>query len=452
MGKNVRKSKSYKVHGPENLLGIQDKGKYSRKKRIFNQIFSEAAIRGYEPKVLERVEEFCATMMPKSTATEKDGGWSESKNMSPWCKSSIFSTFRALLLTVLNVGNYLTLDIITSVVFTTTWSLLSSPLNRGVIETSATVVYLIGVIHQSAWLYTYKILILIFFPKRAKSIPALRKYTLSIMAASMEAREKGPELKDAFAQLLQAKDPESKSGEGLAHADVRINSSNLLVAGSDTSSSALAATFFYLSHNVDAYEKVASEVRDAFESSDAIRSGPVLNSCVYLRAAINEAMRLSPVVAQPLWREVESGGAMIAGQKIPAGYNVGAGIFTLHHNADVFNSPYAYNIERWIVQEGKGAEEEKARIKACQRSFAPFSTGPRQCIAKNFAMMELLLTIANVIWRMDFEREGNLGGGGPEMGLGRERKGEFQLKSHFTSHMEGPMIRFRKRNEVDDGN
>lgn len=352
----------------------------------------------------------------------------------------------------MSIGNYLTLDIITKVVFTTTWSLLASPLNRGVIETSATVVHLIGIVHQSAWLYVYKMLTLIFFPSLAKSIPELKKYTLDVMASSMEARKQDPELKDAFAQLLQAKDPESKTGEGLAPDDVRINSSNLLIAGSDTSSSALSATFFYLAHNPDAYRKVATEVRTAFSSSSSIRSGPALNSCVYLRAAINEAMRLSPVVAQPLWREVESGGALIAGKRIPAGFNVGAGIYTLHHNSEAFPSPYTYDIVRWVVQVGKEAEEEKQRIKACQQSFAPFSTGPRQCIAKNFAMMELLLTIANVIWRMDFECEGSMGGGGEEMGLGRERKGEFQLKSYFTSHMEGPMIKFRKRSVVEDGN
>ena len=193
-----------------------------------------------------------------------------------------------------------------------------------------------------------------------------------------------------------------------------------------------------------------AQFRAAFPSIASICAGQVLNDCVYLRAAINEALRLSPVVAQPLWREVENGGAMVAGQKIPAGYNVGAGIYTLHHNSDVFPSPYEYDIERWVVQEGKDAEEEKQRIKTCQRSFAPFSMGPRQCIAKNFAMMELLLTMANVIWRFDFEIEGRLGEGGPGMGKGRERRGEFQLKSYFTSHMEGPMISFQKRSSLED--
>ena len=273
---------------------------------------------------------------------------------------------------------------------------------------------------------------------------------MNIMQSSMKAHEVDPGLKDIFAQLLKAKDPESKTGEGLAKGDVRVNSSNLLVAGSDTSSSAMAATFFYLSRNKDAYEKVATEVRKAFQSGSDVRSGAALNGCVYLRATINEAMRMSPVVAQPLWREVESGGASIAGQHVPAGMNVGAGIYTLHHNPSVFLDPYTYNIDRWIIDEKKDAKEEKQRIKECQRSFAPFSAGPRQCIAKNFAMMELMLTMANVLVRMDFENLGHVGDGGKGMGEGRERKGRFQLKSYFTSHMEGPVIRFRRRGGMEE--
>ena len=137
---------------------------------------------------------------------------------------------------------------------------------------------------------------------------------------------------------------------------------------------------------------------------------------------------------------------MIGGEHIPAGLDVGAGIFTLHHNEKVFPEPYKYDIERWIVRPGmEGDEDEKKRIKDMQRSYAPFSMGPRQCVAKNFAIMELMLTMANVFYKMDFEGVGHLGEGKPGMGMDRERVGEFQLRSYFTSHMDGPMIRFRKR-------
>ena len=203
--------------------------------------------------------------------------------------------------------------------------------------------------------------------------------------------------------------------------------------------------FFYLGHNPDAYAKVAQEIRAAFPSVDAIRAGPVLNSCVYLRAAINETLRMSPVVAQPLWREADPGGCTVDGEFIPAGLDVATNIFSLHHNASIFPDPYTFKIERWIVDPMKDEEEEKERLKELNKNWAPFSLGSRQCIAKNFALMELSLAMANVFWRLDFEVVGKLGEGAKGMGEGREREGEFQLKSYFTSYMEGPMVRFKVR-------
>ncbi len=154
---------------------------------------------------------------------------------------------------------------------------------------------------------------------------------------------------------------------------------------------------------------------------------------------------MSPVAPQPLWREAETGGCIVDGDLIPAGLNVGAGIFSLHHNPEAFPDPYKFDIERWIIDPEKDETEEKERIKEMSRSFAPFSVGPRQCIAKNFALMELMLTMANVFWRLDFEKVGTMGEGRTGLGDGKEREGEFQMKSYFTSYMEGPMERFKIR-------
>ena len=88
--KKVRKSASYVVHGPGNLLGYRDKAVYARKKRIFAQGFSDAAIREHEPKVREMIGVFCDKMLENDEVEKgemKKGGWSTAKNMTLWCKS-----------------------------------------------------------------------------------------------------------------------------------------------------------------------------------------------------------------------------------------------------------------------------------------------------------------------------------------------------------------------------
>jgi cytochrome P450 len=340
-------------------------------------------------------------------------------------------------------GNYLTTDVISKVIFSTTWDLLTSTKNHAVVDASTTIVKFVGITHQSALFYKFPQLLALFIPKIASSQPQLGKYMRGMIAKRIEMEKDNPDIKDMFSIYKNATDPESSAGEKLTEEHLRFNSGQLIVAGSDTSAAAIAATLFYLSRDSKAYAKVAHEVRNTFSSLESIRAGPALNNCIYLRSSVNETLRMTPVATQPFWREPDAGGTSIAGEHIPSGVNVGASLYTLHHTEVVFPEPYKYNIERWIPR--NDAREEIQRIKMMNRYFAPFLTGPRQCIAKNFAQMELLLTIANIFWRFDFQKVGRLGEGGKGLGRGRQRIGEFQFKSHFTSHIEGPMVRFRKR-------
>ncbi|KAL3421802.1 cytochrome p450 [Phlyctema vagabunda] len=427
--KKIKKADSYEIHGEGNLIGLRDKKHFARFKRIFSQGFSEAALREHEPKVLKQIDTFCEKVLLDESAEGegKSSGWSSYKNMSEW-------------------SNYLTTDIITNVVFTSTWELLHSSANRGILNTISTVLRLTGAGHQTKLIYRYEMSALIL-PTIHWSIASLRSFTILIMKASMQARQEDPDIKDVFGLFMHAKDPET--GKELDFPTVRFNASTLIVAGSDTSSTVLAATFFYLSQHPDAYALVAHEIRSAFPTASAsnpVRAGPELNSCRYLRAALNEAMRLTPPVTQPLWREVEDGGALIGGRFIPAGTNVSAGLFSLHHDPQVFPDPYQYDLTRWI-----GEQDDDESLRERHRHFAPFSTGPRTCLAKNFALLELLLTMANVFVRLDFERAAPgqhplaaLGCGGSNR-WGRQREDEFQLESYFTSHVDGPMVRFRRR-------
>ena len=83
--KNVRKSDSYQVHGPGNLIGIRDKKDYAKKKKIFQQGFSDTALRRHEPKVLREIDTFCSKMVEDAPA----GGWSSAWDMNRWCKRTI---------------------------------------------------------------------------------------------------------------------------------------------------------------------------------------------------------------------------------------------------------------------------------------------------------------------------------------------------------------------------
>lgn len=213
----------------------------------------------------------------------------------------------------------------------------------------------------------------------------------------------------------------------------------------------MAATIFYLTRNPEALAKAVAEVRSKFTDVEEIRQGAALNSCTYLRACIDEAMRLSPSVGGLLPREVQAGGMTIGGEHIPAGTVVGTPHYTIHHNAEYYPQPFRYEPERWLVGAAcaaTGRVTAEDDLHRAQSAFCPFSVGPRGCIGKGLAYVEMSVTIARTLFLYDMRKAVGIadpGEGHPSNEYGRHRVGEFQLSDTFTSVKDGAMVEFRRR-------
>jgi cytochrome P450 len=212
----------------------------------------------------------------------------------------------------------------------------------------------------------------------------------------------------------------------------------------------MTSTLFYLVRNEHALKRATEEVRSKFSNVEDIVHGPALTSCVFLRACIDEAMRLSPPVAGAPPREVLAGGATIDGHSIPAGTVVGVPHYTIHHNADYYPKPFSYVPERWIAEARSsldGAVTTADDVARAQSAFCPFSIGPRGCIGKGLAYIEMSTTIARTLFLYDMRKAIGVrdpGEGHPSLEWGRHRESEYQLVDTFTSARDGPMIEFRK--------
>jgi cytochrome P450 len=246
---------------------------------------------------------------------------------------------------------------------------------------------------------------------------------------------------DVFANLAAARDPET--GGGFTLNEIAAESTTLVVAGADTSSVAFGAILFYLADNKAAYDRVTAEVRSAFRSRDDIAMGAALASCVYLYACINEALRMSPPVGLALWREVNADNLVIDGHAVAAGCDVGVPLYSIHHNAKYYSSPFQYQPERWLVDDGTGSVER------ARSAFNPFSVGMRSCLGKSLAMTEMALTAATVLFTGDFKfaggTEGLVGRGRKDGPWGRHRHNEYQLFDHVTGQKNGPFLQFSSR-------
>ncbi|KXJ89961.1 isotrichodermin C-15 hydroxylase [Microdochium bolleyi] len=430
---NVRKSEFYDafVHPAANTHNARDKALHARKRRVLSQAFSDSAVKQMERYILNNIRTFCDQIGQGTTADAK--GWTAAKNMADWC-------------------NYLAMDILGDLCFGKAFHMLESPTNRYALElvSLATTRHLIcGTMRIVGQLKLDNIL----FHK----IAAGRAKYMAYSKAQLTERTKlgdDTDRRDFFYHLLKARDPET--GQGFTTPELWGESNLLIIAGSDTTSTAMAATLFYLVRNPAALEKVTAEVRAAFNDVEDIRQGAQLNSCTYLRACIDEAMRMSPSVGGIPPREVMAGGAMIDGHQLPEGVVVGVPHYTIHHNADYYPEPFTYIPERWIV--GAEASVKLLRdsssattqedVSVAQSAFCPFSIGPRGCIGKGLAYIEMSTTIARTLFMYDMRKAAGIvdpAEGNPSFEYGRHRVNEFQLIDQFTSLKDGPMVEFRKR-------
>ncbi|KAI0437441.1 cytochrome P450 [Xylaria telfairii] len=224
-------------------------------------------------------------------------------------------------------------------------------------------------------------------------------------------------------------------------------------AGGDTVSCTIAALFFYLSRYPSCYDQLAREIRTNFASEDELRAGPKLSGCLYLRACIDEALRMSPPIAGTLWRQLASDDGneplLIDGLTVPQGTHVGVNTYAIQHSEEYFPDPFIFKPERWMDKPTPDLPARSAAPLAARQAFIPFSVGARSCAGKSLAYLESSLVLAKTLWSFDFEIPSGdvntIGGGKQGLGDGRSRLYEFQLYDALTSRHDGPYLTFKPR-------
>ncbi|KAL1623127.1 hypothetical protein SLS54_004613 [Diplodia seriata] len=200
-----------------------------------------------------------------------------------------------------------------------------------------------------------------------------------------------PAYTDFMTHLLGAE----RSGK-LAMGDVQAQAPILVIAGSETTATLLAGGTFHLLTNPRVYERLTREIRGRYKSQAEIDLAST-NDLEYLLAFFDEALRMYPPAANNLGRVTPPGGATVAGAWVPGGTSVGIHQYAQFRSADNFVEPETFAPERFL--EGGDAKWEADRRDALQ----PFSFGPRNCIGRNLAYVEMRLILASVLWNFDME-------------------------------------------------
>ena len=202
-----------------------------------------------------------------------------------------------------------------------------------------------------------------------------------------ERRATGAEGTDLLSRLLHARDPDT--GEALSDADVRDEVIIFLIAGHETTGSALALTLHLLGRHHAVQDRVRAEAAEAAElGGNGKPAVPDLKRLPYTTAVINEAMRLYPP-AHTVVRRADADTELL-GYPVRKGRIVAVSIWGVQHRSTVWDDPFAFSPERQLVDAPTG---DSASRSSGYRQF-PFGGGPRKCIGEHLAMAELTAAAA----------------------------------------------------------
>ena len=200
---------------------------------------------------------------------------------------------------------------------------------------------------------------------------ARRRDIDALLAAEIAARREAPG-EDICSLLLAAR---FEDGAAMDDQEVRDQLMTLLLAGHETTATALAWTLDLLTRHPEAMARLRADEDGR-----------------YLKAVIAESLRLRPVV--PLAGRKLAAPLRAGGLDLPAGTDVTPAIWLTHTRADLYPEPYAFRPERFLDRAPS------------TYSWIPFGGGIRRCIGAAFAEMEMRVVLRTLVERLDIRAAG----------------------------------------------
>ena len=185
-------------------------------------------------------------------------------------------------------------------------------------------------------------------------------------------------------------DARYSDGEGMPDELVLSESMQLLVAGHETSSNALSWVLYLLSSRPDCLERVRQEFDTVL--GDAPMTFSDVAKFEFTTRVILEALRLYP----PFWMidRVAVADDRVGDIEIPAGSMVIVYVYGAHHAKRYWPDPESFDPERFT----KTNEKQQTPF-----THLPFGGGPRGCIGGNYAMLQILMILGELLTKYDLQ-------------------------------------------------
>ncbi|EUC27100.1 hypothetical protein COCCADRAFT_10212 [Bipolaris zeicola 26-R-13] len=199
---------------------------------------------------------------------------------------------------------------------------------------------------------------------------------------------------DFMDSLLQT----GKNKDLLSEDEVISNANILLIAGAETTSTALSGTTFWLLKTPVALARVTQEVRSTFTAEEDIHFISTSTKLPYLNACLEEGMRRYPPISGILPRWTLSS-TNISGYMVPPKSLVAVHQSAANWSDTNFHRPLDFCPERWLPESTRNPQSPFYGDN--RDAMQAFSIGPRNCIGRNLAYNEMRVILARVLWNFD---------------------------------------------------
>lgn len=187
---------------------------------------------------------------------------------------------------------------------------------------------------------------------------------------------------DILSLLMSARD---ETGQPMSDAELHDELMTLLLAGQDTTASAIAWALYWIHRHPQVAEKLHVELNHLGKNPDPT----TIVQLPYLTAVCNESLRISSVAVLTFPREVKEP-VELMGYQLEPGIRVYGCIYLVHQRPDLYPDPKLFKPERFLERQFSPYE------------FLPFGGGARRCIGEAFAQFEMKLVVATMLSRYRF--------------------------------------------------
>ncbi|GJE93716.1 cytochrome P450 monooxygenase [Phanerochaete sordida] len=390
------------------LFNTRSRSEHARKRKIVSHIFSQKSVLEFEPHVrlyikqlIQQWDRLCEAGARGESGDDGEGGW-RGRSGRVW-------------LDCLPWYNYLAFDIIGDLAFGAPFGMITAArdaapvaLNHkqamasyGKEKTDVQYLSAVEVINNRGTFSASLGVLPPWMRPLAKMLPwysqgqeAVKQLAGIAVAAVAQRLTTPTDRVDLLGKLQEGRDDD---GNLMGKEELTAEALTQLIAGSDTTSNSSCAITYFLAKYPDTQRKLQQELDEALGSDDeAVPTFDQVKRLTYLQAVIDEALRIHSTSGIGLPRVVPEGGLTVCGRTFPAGTVLSVPTYTIHRDAEVWGKDTEeFRPERWFEQDKN----------AVQKTYNPFSFGPRSCVGRNLASMELLIILASILRRYDFVLE-----------------------------------------------